>query len=44
VTSAPESPAQETNSSPPEKTDKPKQEQDPRSWGNGEDEDDEGDD
>ncbi|MEU0192461.1 protein kinase [Streptomyces afghaniensis] len=42
--SAPESPAQETNGSPPEKTDKPKQEQAPRSWGNGEDEDDEGDD
>jgi serine/threonine-protein kinase len=39
-----ESPAQETNGSPPEKTDEPKQEQPPRSGENGEDDGDEGDD
>lgn len=44
VTPDPASPAQETSGSSPEKADKPKQEQPPRHWGNGEDEDDKGDD
>nr|WP_272923073.1 serine/threonine-protein kinase [Streptomyces sp. SID5464] len=44
TTPGPTGPAQETSDSSPEKADKPKQEQPPGSWGNGEDEDDEGDD
>ncbi|MFF5516460.1 serine/threonine-protein kinase [Streptomyces coeruleorubidus] len=43
-TPGPASPTQEAISDPPQKADKPKQEQPPQSWENGEDDDDEGDD
>ncbi|MFH8496459.1 serine/threonine-protein kinase [Streptomyces coeruleorubidus] len=43
-TPAPTSPTPEASSDPPEKADEPKQEQPPRSWENGEGDDDEGDD